>query len=124
MLASPPELPSTGSLMLETSHFRRCRYSSRQHWRFWSGLWSICFKKHNLLTCSKWRVWGGRCPILRRGRGFHIVQDFNILNTLLDLILIMFTKQILNQFFTLDALLRFLNLLPSDGPQEQDKVSE
>ena len=32
MLASPPELPSTGSLRLETSHLRRCSYSSRQHW--------------------------------------------------------------------------------------------
>lgn len=57
------------------------------------------------------------------GQGFHIFQDFKILNTL-SLILIMVTKQILNQFFTHGALFRFQELLPFHGPEEQDKVSE
>lgn len=56
-------------------------------------------------------------------QGFHIFQDFNIFNTL-SIIWTMVTKQILNPFFTHGALFRFQELLPFNGPEEQDKLSE
>ncbi len=53
-------------------------------------------------------------------QGFHVFQDFNILNTSSS-ILIIVTKQILNQLFTHGVIFRFQELLPFHGPEEQDK---
>ncbi len=123
MLASPPELPSTGRLRLETSHLRRAFLVRAVEYGIHKLPLKEALLKHAKFVDVQQRTGCGVEDALHFAdrQGFHIFQDFNILNTLSS-ILIMVTKQILNQFFTHGALFRFQELLPFHGPEEQDKV--